>query len=57
MTSFKITPTANGKYFIFTMTDVGKAHVDPDGTTEVTIMYADIIRMKLTCEDARLRYA
>jgi hypothetical protein len=56
MTSFKITPTANGKYFIFTMTDVGKAHVDPKGKVEVTISYSDIIRLKLACEDARVRF-
>ena len=57
MTSFKITPTANGKYFILTMTGCGKSTVDPIGTTEVTLSYADIIQMRLACEDARLRYA
>ena len=56
MTSFKIAPAANGKSFTLSMTGVEKAHVDPNGDTEVTISYADIIRIKLTCEDARLRY-
>ena len=56
MTSFKFTPTENGKFFILEFTGVGKATVDPVGTTEVVIAYADIIRLKLACEDARVRF-
>ena len=63
MTEFKITPHVNitpygkSKNFTLKMVGVEKAHVDPNGITEVTISYEDIVRMKLACEDARVRYA
>ena len=57
MTEFKITPYGKSKNFTLKMVGVEKAHVDPNGITEVTISYADIVRMKLACEDARVRYA
>ena len=58
MTEFKITKKATGRDFILSISDCKNISVLTDGSVaEITISYADIVRMKLACEDARVRYA
>ena len=58
MTEFKITRKATGRDFILSISDCKNIFVLKDGSaTEITISYEDIVRMKLACEDARVRYA
>jgi hypothetical protein len=57
MTEFKITKKATGRDFLLQVSDSKNIHATVDGkSAEITISYADIVRMKLACEDARVRY-
>ena len=58
MTEFKITKKATGMDFILSISDCKNIFGLKGGSaTEITISYADIVRMKLACEYARVRYA
>lgn len=50
MTKFKILKKPSGKDFVL--------HIIPDigETIKIVLSYADIVRMRMVCDDARVRY-
>ena len=57
MTEFKILKKATGRDFLLQVSGAKNILATISGASaEITISYADIVRMKLACEDARVRY-